>query len=165
MENKLTAEVAREFFRYDEHIGKIFWIKSRKRINVGDEAGSPTHHGYRIVGIFGKRYLSHRLAWLIATGNWPENEIDHINGDTSDNRLVNLRPATRRQNSANRRNWPLGVSGLRGVSRKGKYLWKARINTGGGEKHLGVFESKNEAHEAYRQAAIQLYGEYSPLSD
>lgn len=116
--------------------------------------------------IFGRRYGLHRLVWLAAHGVFPENDIDHINGLTEDNRLENLRLATRGQNLANRRHLQANNrSGARGVywSRQ-KCKWHARITQNGKAKHIGFYPDISAARAAFDAAARKAFGEfYQPI--
>lgn len=114
-------------------------------------------NGYRKLSVDGREYLVHRVAWLIVTGEWPECEIDHINGDPSDNRLDNLREATRAENCQNLA-WSGNAAGAPGVSFcKANGLWHAQITIRMKNEHLGYFASKDAAAEAYRAAKAELH--------
>ncbi len=81
-----------DYLRYEPDTGKFYWIKKpSSRISVGSEAGSIGGKGYRQIGFNGRNYAAHRLAWRLMTGEWPELEVDHINGAKGDNRWDNLR--------------------------------------------------------------------------
>ena len=98
------------------------------------------------------------------TGAWPKDQIDHVNGDRSDNRFCNLREATNSQNQANRRCEATSTSGVKGVSWDRRCRrWQAQISINGKPKHLGGFTSKEEAARAYAAAAIALRGEFARL--
>lgn len=149
-----------ELLKYDPDSGKIFW--RRDGSEAGNEYKKPSGLAYRQILVHGSQYLAHRLAWLLATGSFPKNQIDHINGDGLDNRLSNLREATNRENSRNR---PISVtnkSGVVGVSwNKKSHKWEARINDNDGcRKYLGEFDSIEGAARA-RRAAERKYG-YHP---
>ena len=116
----ITAEQLQDRLDYDPQTGEFTWIKSMGRVDrTGRVAGTVAHNGYIHIGIKtdGKKklYLGHRLAFLWMTGKWPPNEVDHINGERSDNRWCNLRLATRRQNCCNkavRKNNKAGITGV-----------------------------------------------------
>lgn len=129
-------------------------------------AGTPaintlTDSGYRVGAIFYRYYLSHRVAWCIHHSEWPEEEIDHINGIRDDNRLCNLRPASANNNAHNKGIQKNNTSGYKGVTwhkRIGEWQSSIRLNIKG--IHLGYFNDAYEAHLAYQVAANSLYGEF-----
>jgi hypothetical protein len=141
---------AQQVFAYDPQTGEIKWLKSRGRVKAGAVAGNVCPmYGYRIIGYEGHNYRAHRIAWLLVHGVWP-NIIDHINGDRLDNRLSNLRDGTHAENNMNqakpkRANPYLGVSAFRGK-------WRAVIQVSGKQKHLGVFNTPEDAAQAYIEA-------------
>src|SRR5262245_16202028 len=96
-----TAAEVREALDYDPATGEFVWkIRASRNVWPGDRSGSVDAKGYRRIEIGGSCFLAHRIAWLLAYGDWPTGELDHINGDPADNRITNLR--TRAQNQANR---------------------------------------------------------------
>lgn len=99
----LTQAKLKELLEYDP-ISGVF----RRKINIGgakigDIAGTDNGDGYMKIRVAGKSYKAHRLAWLYVMGRWPKNDIDHINGVRCDNRIINLREATRAENKQNTR--------------------------------------------------------------
>jgi hypothetical protein len=159
----LTAERLRELLHYDPETGVFTWIKiTGTRVRVGDVAGSLTTNGYRRLAINGKSYKAHRLAWLYVTGGWPSADLDHINGVPGDDRWANLRLATRAQNGANSRRAVNNKSGFKGVSWHAQNRkWVATIMVNGRNKHLGYFDDRAAAHEAYTIAAREYFGEFA----
>jgi hypothetical protein len=154
----LTAERLREVIDYDPERGVLIWKKS------GNVAGYVGKEGYRNVCVDGRMYREHRLAWLHATGSWPKQSLDHINGSRADNRLTNLREASGMQNAKNMKRPVTNTSGLKGASwhkRSGK--WQAAIMCDRKLKHLGLFETAEEAHAAYCEAASRLHGDFACL--
>ena len=120
-------------------------------MKAGREAGTVTHRGYVQVRFNNVTYLGHRLAWFFITGKFPENVIDHINGDKSDNRACNLRDVSPSANNENRTVAKRrSSSGLLGVTwLKHKKRWRANIMVEGKAIHIGTFKTAEEAHEAY----------------
>lgn len=150
---ELTHDQLAELLAYEEATGDFYWKVSRGRVQQGRKAGSIGTNGYRNIKLLGQDYRAHRLAWFFVHGVWPSKEIDHINRKKDDNRIANLREATRQQNSFNRSHNSNNTSGLRGVSwNTGSRKWLAQIRYGGISHHLGVFDSKEEAHMAYCRA-------------
>lgn len=156
----LTAQKLREVLNYDPETG-IFTRKVRlaQRHQVGDRADFEVTggnlKGYRRVSLFSQRYLAHRLAWLYVYGKWPEQHIDHINGDRADNRIKNLREADDQLNIENQRR-------ARADAVTSKYLgvhfdrptkkWRARIQHKGKSIHVGMFDCEHAAFAAYLEA-------------
>lgn len=161
----LTQQRLKELLHYDPRTGVFTWTKNlspRSRAKSGAVAGCVLPRGYRQIKLDGVRYLGHRLAWLYVNGHWPADEIDHIDGDPSNNVLSNLREANRTQNRANTRRKKNSVSGLKGVSWDiTKRRWVARIGVGRRSVFLGTFNNKANAHMAYIVAARQYYGNYA----
>lgn len=153
----LTADRLREAVSYDPETGIFRRKQPTRRVRVGSVCGSPDTNGYLLFRIDAKRYLAHRLAWLYSYGVWPSGDIDHINHDTSDNRLVNLRDVTRSTNMHNMRKPRHNASGVRGVcfdstSRR----WMAYVQVDRKFKNLGRFEKKEDAAVARAIAMSSL---------
>ena len=147
---KLTAERLREDVHYNPETGAFTRARrTSNRINVGDVAGTVGAYGYVRFHAAGKLYPAHRLAWLYCFGAFPAGEIDHINGDKTDNRISNLRLSSRSLNLQNQRKArATNKLGVLGVSpQKGRF--KAQIQYGGKKRHIGMFETKEEAYAAY----------------
>ena len=127
------------------------------RASAGVVAGSLHSNGYWYIQIDGRKYLAHRLAWLITNGALPADQIDHIDGDRANNRLANLREATNAENQQNLRRAPRGsTTGLLGASPHGGGF-KARIRVDGERRHLGQFDTPEQAHAAYLVAKKKLH--------
>jgi len=155
---KLTAERLRELLTYDPETGVFTRRVSRRGCSAGEVAGCLHSVGYFYVGVDRVKYPVHRLAWLYMTGSWPREEVDHINGVRSDNRWANLRAATKSQNMQNQRKSRGGTSKYLGVCRAhwgGK--WLARIVANGKQKNIGIFQTEEEAHQAYVAAKRELH--------
>ncbi|RJP45482.1 HNH endonuclease [Candidatus Parcubacteria bacterium] len=159
----LSAERLREALHYDFDTGTWTWISApHSRVPIGSRAGSLDSKGYLRIGIDGREYRSHRLAWLYMTGEWPPHEIDHINLDKLDNRWRNLRLATGSQNQANKSLYSNNRSGAKGVGwHRRSRKWRAFIQKNGFQIHLGCFSAFEDARRAYEAAAEQLHGEFA----
>ncbi len=157
----LTANRVRALLAYDQVAGVFTWRQSRSRQPVGAVAGYVNKIGYRRIGIDGRIYAAHRLAWLHVFGISPK-QLDHRNGISDDDRIANLRCATSSQNAANRGIRRDNKSGFKGVGwHKSKGLWCARIGLNGRRKTLGYFDDPREAHVAYAKAAVETFGEFA----
>jgi hypothetical protein len=110
--------------------------------------------------IDGTSYLRHRLVWLYVHGAWPKGGLDHKDGLEKGDGIGNLRPATQSQNTANSRRRASSTSGLKGVA-KFRQKWRARLMHNAKDIHLGCFDTPEAAHDAYKQAAQKLFGEFA----
>ncbi len=156
----LTLEWAEEVFSYDPASGALLWKQRGSRRTVGKPAGHRCLAGYIKIGIGGKLYSAHRIVWLLHTGDWPPDEIDHINCAKADNRITNLRLATRGENTRNAPKRPDSSWALKGIHRCGPN-WQARISVNRRRIHLGTFDTPQEAHAAYMKAAREWFGEFA----
>jgi hypothetical protein len=150
-----------EVLHYDPETGIFRWRVSRGGKRAGSIAGSLYKSGYLRIAIDGITYRGHRLAWLYMTGEWPKEEIDHIKGIRDDNRWGKLRDATTVENRRNVKRQKNNSSGFKGVHwhvRKKK--WVARIAIEKRRLHIGMYDSKEAAYEAYKNAAKANFGEF-----
>lgn len=159
----LTAKFVREAFSYDAETGELFWAKPRSnRVKVGARAGYRDKRGYKQIRIGQTCYWAHRVVWLYVTGEWPPGQLDHVNGDPSDNRILNLRPASPSENSFNTRRPSHNTSGVKGVTWfKPTRKWMAHITINQKFKSLGLYETLEEAAEARRLACTRICGEFA----
>ena len=162
----LTAERLREVASYDPETGEFRWILPRKKVTVGAVAGTLSKRGYIDICSDVRVYKAHRLAWLYVHGAWPEALIDHINGDKADNRLANLRPATKSENGAHRtRMEPRNTSGHRNVRWLPRMKkWEVRFKHMGRPLHGGYFAELPAALTARDALASKVFGQfYQPI--
>lgn len=163
--NGLTQDRVRELLDYDPLSGNFTWRKrTSNRIKVGEVAGVRAGNGYVYIALDNYRLLAHRVVWFYVHGEWPKEQLDHINRDRSDNRLANLRLASMSENACNGVLRSTNTSGFRGVSldkRKTKKKWLAQIVKDGKQHSLGYFLTKEEAYDAYREAAQRLHGAFA----
>jgi hypothetical protein len=154
----LEAARLREVIDYEPETGVLRWRVDRaNRVRAGDLAGSAHVRGYWRIGIDGRDYLAHRLAWFHFHGTWPADRIDHVNGDRADNRIANLRSVSNSINQQNQRAARANNSvGLLGVSPNGK-KWSAEIKLNGRRTCLGTFPTPELAHAAYVSAKRAMH--------
>jgi len=154
----LTAERAREVLAYCHGDGSLTWRITLSRARVaGKSAGYRRRDGYLHIGVDGQMYLGHRLVWLIVTGAWPTCEVDHIDGDRTNNRFVNLRDVDMSGNAQNRCR-PQGKNPYLGVSWDAEQRkWRAGIRVNGRRKCLGRFDDPAVAHQRYLEAKAKLH--------
>lgn len=157
----ITALELRERLQYDPNSGRWVWLKTPRKGFEGKPAGSLDVKGYWCIKIDGKSYKASRLAYLYMTGEWPEDEMDHIDGTPWNDCWVNLRPATRTENNSNRRMRDNNTSGAIGVFwNEANQKWIAQIN----KMYLGSYDSFEEAVAARDAAAKELHGEFATLN-
>lgn len=158
----ISHEKVRELLEYDPDTGQLFWRKNHGRAKAGVLAGDRTRSGYIRLSFGGRKHYAQRVIWLWVHGEWPPNDIDHINGIKSDNRLHNLRCATRSQNVANTDTRSTNTSGRKGVSwNRATGKWQAEIRIAGDRKYLGVFDDIEDAAAAYNEAAVERFGDFA----
>lgn len=179
----LPPELLHQLLRYEPDTGRLFW-RERPVSMFEDSKHSAAHkaarwnaryagkealtadngNGYRYGAIFDVHYKAHRVAWVMANGRWPDELIDHINGNSLDNRLCNLREATRSQNQ-----WNAGSRGNSSIyigvswdNRRSK--WKVQISALKQKMQLGSFDDEMAAAAAYDIAARKLHGAFAKVN-
>ena len=159
----LDQATLKELLHYDPETGVFTWkVDSGRwgRIKAGTEAGNLRRRdGYRQIKLKEGNFLAHRLAFLYMTGDWPEQHVDHIDGNPLNNRWCNLRDVDRNANMQNLKRAQSNnkSSGLLGVS-SCRSKWQAHITVNSEYKHLGTYDTPEEAHDAYLEAKRQLHG-------
>jgi hypothetical protein len=156
----LTIERLREVLDYDPLTGIFRWkIRPACCIQVGDVAGGDNGNGRCRIRVDRRRFYTHHLAWAYMYGVWPKFDLDHRNGNPSDNRIANLREDPDGQNAQNRADAVSKrptASGWMGV-RPNFNRWQASIRVNGRSRHLGLFDTPEEAHAAYLVAKEKLH--------
>jgi hypothetical protein len=163
-DGKISLIRLKEVMEYDPTTGLCFWRKKLgSKAMPGCQLGNiDPSKGYYKVNMDGIRFYVHRLIYFYMTGQWPDDEIDHIDRDRANNKWINLRAATKSQNKANTCSDPRNCHGVKGISRRpdtGK--WQAEIKVNQRKIYLGVFVSPEEAHAAYLAAAREYFGEFA----
>lgn len=156
----MTSAYAQEIFEYKD--GKLFWkVKKCHSVFVGQEAGSEHGRGYKAVQVDGKSYKVHRIIFLMKHGYMPE-QVDHINGDKSDNRIENLREATGSQNQMNIPVRTRSKTGVLNVSkRKDRNCYQVQIALNGKRKTIGYYKDLELAELVAIEARNKYYGEFA----
>ena len=172
MKNYIKNEVAYTKVMKKDFLNSLFEYSDgmifRKKSSPGKKAGSRAgclHHGagkgYRYVKMNKVYFSEHRIIYTMINGEIPPDIcIDHKDGDTLNNNIDNLRPATISENMQNRLEWVMLKSGVKGVY-KNKNRWASRIEKDGTSYYLGTFDTKELAFAAYQGAAIVLHGEFA----
>lgn len=150
VDHDLSARTLRFYFSYNPDTG-VFTRRGQTK-----QSGRIATKGYRQIALVGTRFMAHRLAWLYVHGEWPKDQIDHINQNKDDNRIVNLRQATNKQNQENIAQWSKNTSGRRGV-RFTRGAWIAEIKQFKKNLHLGSFDTIIDAVAARIKAERELF--------
>lgn len=152
----INQSILKEIIEYNPETG--FMRNKRSNKPTGNSSDSS---GYKMIGILGKVYRVHRIAWMLVHGDDMPDYIDHINGDKTDDRISNLRPATNSQNMCNTGKRADNTSGYKGVCfHNQRKKWMARINLNNKQVSLGLYSTREQASSAYKLAAYMFYGEY-----
>ena len=157
-----SQDLLNELFEYKD--GMLLRRKSvqARHGKIGDRVGTQHSKKYRSVFIGNVSYLEHRLIWILLNGEIPLNmEIDHIEG--SSNKIENLRVASKSQNCHNRTKYRCNKTGFKGVSLKAKNKFHSAIRVDGNLKHLGNFNTPEEAYDEYKKAAKVYHKEYANI--
>jgi hypothetical protein len=159
----LTQARLHEMLHYDPDTGIVTWRFARRGIRAGMEFGRVQWQGYRQGMLDGHHYYTHRLAWFYVNGEWPPYDVDHINQNKGDNRLCNLRLATRSENKANTGKQITNTSGVRGVhwSKKDR-CYVVEVKKGSRRVRKWGFVDLESARQYYLKTAKELFGEFVP---
>lgn len=153
----LTQERVKELFDYDPETGILTRKITVSNQVAGKQAGYASQEGYRDIGIDRKSYRIHRIIWLYIYGEFPPDQIDHINRIRNDNRLANLRLSSCAKNPLNKGKYRCNSSGHTGVSwHRTQKKWQAGIRKNGKQYYLGIFANIEDAIAA-RKAAERKY--------
>lgn len=175
--DNITPDLCRQLLRYEPETGRLFWRERPRELCESDRihrswntkwagrqaflslrANPANDYACYIGAILNVKCKAHRVAWAIFHGEWPD-EIDHINGDPLDNRIVNLRSVSHRENAANRRtptNNKSGHMGVQWAERHGKWLAVIKVPGKTGNRHIGLFDNVEDAAQARREAQQAL---------
>ena len=160
-ENAIKPERLKEVLDYSTETGLFTWKINAGRCIKGRATSYITHNGYKKIKVDKKSYVAHRLAWLYVYNKFPNGDIDHIDGDRLNNKISNLREASRSQNLQNKKMQSNNSSGYIGVSYdKKRNKWDARISVFGKQICLGLFITAEEASRAYEEKALEYFKEF-----
>jgi hypothetical protein len=155
----ITQTELKALLHYDPDTGIFVRRVGNHGCIAGTTAGTTTLKGYRQICLFYKLYLAHRLAWLYVYGNFPKDQIDHINGAKSDNRICNIRESTSGENLRNQGKKGCNTTGYKGVSVcKKRYRAKAIFEKK--RYHLGLYKTPEQASKAYQAFAKKHHGAF-----
>lgn len=157
----ITRELLLELFEYRE--GELFWKKktsNKSRINIGDKVGF-LKNGYLVAGIDGRLYKNHNLIYLMHHGELPD-IVDHIDGNSLNNKIENLRPVTINQNNQNRKKPKNNSSGVKGINwDKQSQSWKVGLMKDKKSIHLGYYMDFDEAVKVITEARNEYHGNFA----
>ncbi len=155
---EITKDLINKYLCYDPNSGVFTWKVYRSRLaRPGSIAGSLHSKGYIQIVIEGRPYFAHRLAWILVNNSHPD-EVDHINGVRSDNRISNLRNSSRKDNSLNTGLTKRNKSGIKGVSFNARYnAWQSYGSINGKGIHLGQFKNIADAIAAREKFVAENY--------
>ena len=150
----ITQSELKEVLSYDEMTGQFVWINPKtNRLKIGDVAGWLNNKGYLHIKIGKASYKCHRLAWLYVYGEFPDGQLDHVNGNKNDNRINNLRSVSNKENGENRKLHSSNTSGHRGISwNKKSNKWTATVRHLGQLHHIGQYSVLEDAVKAVKEA-------------
>lgn len=161
----ITQDILKDFFTYEN--GFLFWKVKRSRVKIGDKAGIITTHNnetYTKVGLLGKYYRASRLIFLFHKGYLPV-EVDHIDRNSLNDKIENLREADRSNNCKNRKSRINSSSQYLGVSwSKDRKKWIACIHYNDISKNLGGYIKESDAALIYNRYAVKYHGEFANLN-
>lgn len=144
--NNLTIDFLKSIVYYDKQSGLFF---KKNKNNEFKKTGSISKNGYVVIRIDKKTFYGHRLAWFYLNQCFPIGDIDHIDGNKSNNSIENLREVNRSVNMQNMKKAKINNKcGLLGVGKKGD-KFRARIKINGKQISIGIFDTAQEAHLAY----------------
>lgn len=144
-------------FPEEEKFSQFYLHKRWNAQNAGKPALTYTDkNGYRMGMIFKTRVKAHQVVWALHTGEWPNTGIDHINGNPSDNRFENLRCVSQAENMTNTKKRKDNTSGCVGVYFLPDGRFVAQITKNKKTRHLGVFNTLEEAKAARLEAQFGL---------
>lgn len=154
----LTQSRLKEVVEYDPDTGIFVRKEHTRRVVAGSTVGTKRSNGYLAMRIDNELYYLHRLVFLYMLGALPTDNVDHVNGNKTDNRFTNLREATVSQNAMNRSKQSNNTSGYKGVTwDRAKNKWKAQIKS----RFIGYYNTAEEASRSYTIEAMRVFGEYN----
>ncbi len=153
---KIDVEILKKNLAYNPATGEIHSLTSRGNIKAGKKLGTPCGNGYMTINVCGQTMYFHRVAFAMHNGYWPE-MVDHMNGNTSDNRALNLRASDKYFNARNAA--PKRGNRFRGACKRPSG-WEVLIRAQGNQIYIGCFKSEIEAAYAYDMASLEHHKEH-----
>ena len=160
----MNQDKLKDLFQYNAKTGLLHWkIKCSWNVKIGNVAGTTKHwSNYIYIRFNNKSYPAHKLVWLYHYGIYPNGCIDHVNGIRNDNRIDNLRHATRAQNSQNMRIFKSNTSGIKGVDwKKNTNKWRVRLQVNHKRIEIGSFYCLDLAELVANEARTKYHKEFA----
>ncbi len=159
----ITQEYLKSILNYNAETGVFTWkVKFCRSVVKNSIAGRLDAKGYFVIGINKKTYKCHRLAWLYVYGYIPTKQIDHINGNRSDNRISNLREANNQQNSMNSKKSASNTSGVKNVYwHKPSKKWIVSIRINNKQNHIGCFDNFDDAAKVSKEIREKYFKNFA----
>jgi hypothetical protein len=156
----LTQELIKDLFDYRN--GVLYWkVRLLNQIQIGDSVGCVNNNGYLATSIKGKKYLNHRLIFLMFYGYLPT-FIDHVDNNPLNNRIENLREASLSQNQQNKKISVNNTSGVKGVVwNKKRQKWHVQLRVSGKQKFFGLYDNLELAQLVAQEARNTYHGQYA----
>jgi phosphotransferase system IIB component len=155
----LTQQRLKDQIEYEPETGNFRWLVSKGPRRAGSAAGGVSGGNYRRIAVDGRIYLAHRLAWLYVNGSLPKDAIDHANGITTDNRITNLRIASKSQNMMNSKILSKNSTGVKNVSRNGSGFL---VSIKAGDKRVSKwFSNLSDAADCAKSLRESMHGDYA----
>jgi len=156
---EICQKLLQETFFYED--GNLIWKHQIGKRNPAGKIAGRNNHGYRMIGLFGKGYMTHRLIFMFHHGYFPP-EVDHIDGNKSNNKIENLRAATHSENLKNQKLKSSNTSGQKNVGwAKREQRWRVRLTVDGKDKHIGYFKDRELADLVAMEACNLHHKEFS----
>lgn len=160
MAHRPSIERMREVLAYDAATGLLTWRVTLSNAAIAGSRAGTFDGRYIRLKVDKCPLLAHRVIWALVTGEWPPRRLDHEDGSGGNNKWRNLRLSTASQNGGNSRNSKNNTTGFKGVTpHKGRF--RAQITVNRKVSHIGVYDTAQQAHEAYMERARQAFGEFA----
>jgi phosphotransferase system IIB component len=146
-----------KIFKYDKKSGEL------KRNNSDKPVGSVNSAGYRQVEVKGKAHMLHHVVWNLEKGKIPKGmQVDHKDRNRLNNKVENLRLASKSENQINTKVPVTNTTGFKGVLKTKNGKFQARLGHKGKKLYLGLFKTAEEAAKCVKEHTKKLYGEFTP---
>ena len=153
----MNKEIIEKYFYYCYESGNFIWKVNRGNGRKNSPAGNLRSDGYLRIQLFGKNYYAHVLVWVYFYGKFSDFDIDHIDGNRANNKIQNLREATRNQNCQNQKKQNKNKKIKLGVTLKDNKYFVARIRKDGVLYNIGSYKTEDDAYKAYLKKKREIH--------